>query len=252
MALRLMSGVCTIVCSVMTEPTCAVSVCRMAASAITESVSVSADAAILQTETAQVGSVITLQTIVHTPLISRNAIALTLLAPGVTTPDPNSFNGGIRTAGGGRPYVNGNRKEANNFLLDGVDNNQVSDNLTSYQPNVDAIQEFKLITNNASAEFGNYQGGIINVVIKSGTNGLHGNLFEFFRNDQLNANNWGDNARLNVRAPQRWNQYGGTLGGRIIKDKLFFFTDFQGLRRANPGSPSSITVIPAEFRRGDV
>ncbi len=223
----------------------------MQVGAITESVSVSADAAILQTETAQVGSVITPQTIVHTPLISRNAIALTLLAPGVTTPDPNSFNSGIRTAGGGRPYVNGNRKEANNFLLDGVDNNQVSDNLTSYQPNVDAIQEFKLITNNASAEFGNYQGGIINVVIKSGTNGLHGNLFEFFRNDQLNANNWGDNARLNVRAPQRWNQYGGTLGGRIIKDKLFFFTDFQGLRRANPGSPSSITVIPAEFRRGD-
>src|SRR5258708_8084920 len=84
----------------------------MQVGAITESVSVSADAAILQTETPQVGSVITPQTIVHTPLISRNAIALTLLAPGVTTPDPNSFNSGIRTAGGGRPYVNGNRKEA--------------------------------------------------------------------------------------------------------------------------------------------
>jgi hypothetical protein len=74
---------------------------------------------------------------------------------------------------------NGNRKEANNFLLDGVDNNQVSDNLTDYLPNVDAIQEFKLITNNASAEFGNFEGDIINMVIKSGANNFHGNVFEF-------------------------------------------------------------------------
>ncbi|MEI4884352.1 hypothetical protein, partial [Klebsiella pneumoniae] len=80
----------------------------------------------------------------------------------------------------------GNRKEANNFLLDGIDNNQVSDNLTSYQPNLDAIQEFKMITNNASAEFGNFQGGIINLTIKSGTNDFHGSVFEFLRNDKLN------------------------------------------------------------------
>ena len=73
--------------------------------------------------------------------------------------------------------MNGNREEGNNFLLDGVDNNQVSDNLTSYQPNLDAIEEFKMITNNASAEFGNFQGGIINVVIKSGTNQYHGDVF---------------------------------------------------------------------------
>src|SRR6266851_887183 len=183
----------------------------MQVGAITESISVSGETAILQTETTQVGSAISPQTITHTPLISRNPLALTLLAPGVTTPDPNSLNSGVRTGGGGRPYVNGNRKEANNFLLDGVDNNQVSDNLTAYLPNVDAIQEFKLITNNASAEFGNFEGGIINMVIKSGTNDFHGNVFEFFRNDKLNANNWGNNARSNVRGPLRWNQFGGTL-----------------------------------------
>ena len=129
----------------------------------------------------------------NTPLISRNFIALTLLAPGVTTTDPERFNNGRRTGGGGRPYVNGNREEANNFLLDGIDNNQTSDNLTSYQPNLDAIAEFKMITNNASAEFGNFQGGIINVTIKSGTNEFHGTVFEFFRNDKLNANNWARN-----------------------------------------------------------
>ena len=127
------------------------------------------------------------------PLISRNPVALTLLTAGVTTPDPTSFNSGLRSAGGGRPYVNGNREESNNFLLDGVDNNFTSDNLVSYQPNPDAIEEFKLITNNASAEFGNFQGGIINVVIKSGTNQFHGDVFEYFRNDKLNANNWGRN-----------------------------------------------------------
>jgi hypothetical protein len=219
--------------------------------AVTESVSVTGQGAILQTETTQVGAVITPQTIVNTPLLSRNITALTLLAAGVTATDPNSFNNGVRTSGGGRPYVNGNRKEANNFLLDGVDNNQVSDNLTSYQPNVDAIAEFKMITNNASAEFGNFEGGIINMVIKSGTNAFHGNVFEFFRNDKLNANNWGRNYQGLVRTPLRWNQFGATIGGPVFKDKLFFFADYQALRRATPAIPSYMTVLPMDFRQGD-
>jgi len=223
----------------------------MEVGAVTESVQVTGEAALLQTETTQVGSVVGSNTIVNTPLISRNFIQLTLLAPGVTTTDPSGFINGQRTTGGGRPYVNGNRKEANNFLLDGVDNNQVSDNLTAYQPNVDAIQEFKMITNNASAEFGNFQGGIVNVTIKSGTNDLHGSAFEFFRNDKLNANNWTRNWQGNPRPFQRWNTFGGTLGGRIFRDRLFFFADYQGIRRANPGAPGTISVIPAEFRSGD-
>ena len=220
---------------------------------LTETVTVSGEAALLQTETTQVGSVISAETIVNTPLISRNVIALTLLAPGVTTPNPSGFNNGQRTTGGGRPYVNGNREESNNFLLDGVDNNQTSDNLTSYQPNLDAIAEFKMITNNASAEFGNFQGGIINVVIKSGTNQFHGNAFEYFRNDKLNANNWGRNWTIgqNFRSPIRWNQFGGTFGGPVKKDKLFFFADYQGLRRATPPSVSATIVMPAAWRNGD-
>ncbi len=149
----------------------------MQVGAITESVSVVGEAPVLQTETTQVGSVVTTHIIENTPLITRNPVALTLLTAGVTTPDPASFNNGMRSTGGGRPYVNGNREESNNFLLDGVDNNFTSDNLVSYQPNPDAIEEFKLITNNASAEFGNYQGGIINAVIKSGTNQFHGDVF---------------------------------------------------------------------------
>jgi hypothetical protein len=223
----------------------------MEVGAITESVQVTGEAALLQTETTQVGSVVGATTILNTPLVSRNFIQLTLLAPGVTATDPSSFINGQRTGGGGRPYVNGNRKEANNFLLDGIDNNQVSDNLTAYQPNVDAIQEFKMITNNASAEFGNFQGGIVNVTIKSGTNDLHGSVFEFFRNDKLNANNWTRNWQANPRTFQRWNVFGGTLGGRVIKDKLFFFLDYQATRRANPVAPGTMSVVPAEFRNGD-
>jgi Carboxypeptidase regulatory-like domain len=220
---------------------------------ISDTVTVSADAALLQTETTQVGAVIDSHTIVNTPLITRNPIALTLLAPGVTTPNPSGFNNGQRTTGGGRPYVNGNREESNNFLLDGVDNNQTSDNLSSYQPNLDAIAEFKMITNNASAEFGNFQGGIVNVIIKSGTNQYHGNVFEYFRNDKLNANNWGRNWTVgqNFRSPIRWNQFGGTFGGPVKKDKLFFFADYQGIRRATPPSLTSAVVMPAAWRKGD-
>ena len=219
--------------------------------ALTETVTVSTDSAVLQTDTTQVGSVINAKTIVNTPLISRNPIALTLLAPGVTTPDPASFNNGVRGGGGGRPFVNGNREQSNNFLLDGVDNNQVSDNLTAYQPNLDAIEEFKMITNNASAEFGNFQGGIVNVVIKSGTNSYHGNVFEDFRNDKLNAGNWGRNWQGLSRSPQRWNQFGGTFGGPIFKDKLFVFADYQSLRQATPTQLSSASVLPTAWRKGD-
>jgi len=232
----------------------------MTIGATSESVSVTGEAPLLQTDTTQVGAVISANTIINTPLISRNPLALTLLSAGVTTPDPSSFNNGLRTTGGGRPYVNGNREESNNFLLDGIDNNFTSDNLVSYQPNPDAIEEFKLITNNASAEFGNYQGGIINVVIKSGTNQFHGDAFEYFRNDQLNANTWANNwttistpqgLTATPRPPLRWNQFGGTFGGPVFKDKLFFFADYQGLRQATPTHISTTTVMPLAWRNGD-
>jgi Carboxypeptidase regulatory-like domain/TonB-dependent Receptor Plug Domain len=223
----------------------------MEVGAISESISVTGEAALLQTETTQVGSTITSSQIDHTPLISRNPVALTLLTAGVTTPNPSGFNNGLHTQGGGRPYVNGNREESNNFLLDGVDNNMTSDNLVSYQPNPDAIEEFKLITNNASAEFGNFQGGIISVVMKSGTNSFHGNVFEDFRNDKLNANNWGNNWNNVPRNALRWNQFGGTVGGPIKKDKLFFFADYQALRRNSPPQVSATTVMPTAWRTGD-
>src|SRR6185312_9531030 len=166
--------------------------------------------------------------------------------------DPSSFNNGNNTGGyGGRPLINGNREQSNNFLLDGMDNNQVSDNLLGYTPAPDAIEEFNLITNNAPAEFGNYEGGIINATIKSGTNSFHGDVWEFFRNDVLNANSWSNNMNGLPKDKLRWNMYGGTLGGPIVRNKLFFFADYQAQRFDIPSSSSANTMFTAAERTGN-
>jgi hypothetical protein len=218
---------------------------------ISQSVEVTSAAPLLQTESTQLGQIIDARTNTALPLATRNYVQLTLLAPGSVHPDPSTFKNGQTTANSGRPYVNGNREQANNFLLDGVDNNQVSDNLVGYAPSVDAIQEFNEITNNASAEFGNFMGGIISTTIKSGTNQYHGGVFEFFRNDVLNANEWSNNFNGADRNKLRWNNFGGTFGGPIKKDKLFFFVDYQGQRFANPTSTSATSLLTPQERAGD-
>ena len=218
---------------------------------VSTTVEVTSAAPVLQTESTQLGQVIDSRTNTTLPLATRNYVQLTLLAPGSVHPDPSSFTNGQTTSGSGRPYVNGNREQANNFILDGMDNNQVSDNLVGYAPSVDAIQEFNEITQNAPAEFGNFMGGIISTQIKSGSNGFHGDAFEFFRNDVLNANSWSNNFTDSPRAKLRWNEFGGTFGGRIIRDKLFFFADYQGQRFDTPTSTGATSVFTAKERSGD-
>jgi hypothetical protein len=222
---------------------------------VSETLEVSGSAPVLQTENAQVNNVIDSRTADNLPLATRNYVQLTLLSPGAVSVDPAGMNLGSNTAEeSGRPYINGNREQANNFLLDGIDNNQASDNLLGFTPSPDAIGEFNIITQNASAEFGNYNGGIVNATIKSGTNRYHGDVFEFFRNDYFNANKWENG--LTAATPTgvlptpklRWNMFGGTFGGPIIKNKLFFFADYQGGRLDHPSSSSTITVLtPAEI-----
>ncbi|MGB0019295.1 MAG: carboxypeptidase-like regulatory domain-containing protein, partial [Candidatus Sulfotelmatobacter sp.] len=223
---------------------------QMKVGKISETVEVSGSAPVLQTENAEVGTVLDARTNDNLPLATRNYVQLTLLTPGTVSVDPHSMNLGSNTAEeGGRPYINGNREQSNNFLLDGVDNNQASDNLLAFTPSPDAIGEFNLITQNAPAEFGNYNGGIINAVIKSGTNRYHGDVFEFFRNDIFNANKWENGLKAGtpggvLPTPKlRWNMFGGTFGGPIIKNKLFFFADYQGGRLDYPASSSFITVL---------
>ena len=220
----------------------------------TETVEVTGAAPVMETDTTQVDTVINAATNDNLPLASRNYVQLTLLSPGAVSTDPSSFNNGNNTGGyGGRPLINGNREQANNFLLDGMDNNQVSDNLLGYTPAPDAIQEFNLITNNAPAEFGNFEGGIVNATIKSGTNSFHGDVWEFLRNDKLNANNWANKVvSPNLPTPKmRWNMFGATFGGPIIKNRLFFFADYQAQRFDIPSSAGANTMFSTGERTGD-
>src|SRR5205809_281909 len=225
---------------------------KMAMGQVSETIEVSSEAPLLQADSAAVSTIIDAATNEALPLATRNYVQLTLLSPGAVTPDPSSFNNGDNVASGARPFINGNREQANNFILDGMDNNQVSDNLLGYTPSPDAIEEFNLITNNAPAEFGNFMGGIVSATLKSGTNSFHGNVWEFLRNDKFNANKWENkiNSAPNStipRDPLRWNMYGATFGGPIKKNKLFFFVDYQGQRFDHPPAGSYISVFtPAE------
>jgi hypothetical protein len=216
-----------------------------------ETVDVTSSSPLLHTDTTQLSTVLDSDTNVDLPLLSRNYIELALLAPGSVHPDPQTLTSGDGPWSAGRPYINGNREQANNFLLDGMDNNQVSDNLVAFTPSVDAIQEFSLITQNASAEFGNFQGGIVSTSIKSGTNRYHGNIFEFFRNDAFNANNWANDFQGLAKPALRWNMFGATFGGPVLKNKLFVFVDYQGQRFDHPSSSSPFTLFTAAERQGD-
>jgi Carboxypeptidase regulatory-like domain len=217
------------------------------------------EAPALQTDSTQLGTLIDAKTNDNLPLASRNFVQLTLLTPGALTIDPQTMNTGSQTTqqiagnGGGRPYINGNREQSNNFLLDGVDDNQASENAVGFTPSPDAIEEFNVITQNASAEFGNFQGGVVSASIKSGTNAFHGDVFEFIRNDAFNANSWANELETPVlpKAKMRWNMFGGTIGGPIVKNKLFFFADYQGSRFDHPPAAGFITVLTDAERGGN-
>jgi hypothetical protein len=223
---------------------------KLEVGAVAETVEVKGLAPVLQTESTQLGSVISGNTTVNLPLNGRNFVQLTLLAPGVVTYDFNTFTSG--STGGGQPLVNGNRAQANNYRLDGLDANETEDNVIAYSPNVDAIQEFKLITTNPPAEYGNSMGAIVNTTLKSGTNQFHGSAFEFLRNDKLNANTWFGNSTLQPRTHFSQNIFGGTFGGPIRRDRLFFFVDYQGWDRALGTTNGVFTVVPAAWRTGDL
>jgi len=202
---------------------------------VNQTVEVTSAAPILQTETTTLGTVLQSDAITSLPLETRNYNQLTLLIPGAVTTSPGAFNGPQSTFNSGRPYINGNREQANYYLLDGMENVEFVDNNVAYAPNVDAIEEFNVVTNNPSADYGQFLGGVISVITKSGTNSYRGDAFEFLRNDAMNANEWQRNLEgLSSPQPLRWNEFGGTFGGPIKKNKLFFFVDYQGSRFDHP------------------
>jgi Carboxypeptidase regulatory-like domain/TonB dependent receptor len=225
---------------------------KMVIGDLTQEVMINDVLPILQTESTTVGQVITGNTTVNLPLNGRSFQQLTLLVPGAISPNVGSFTTPRPNTGGGRPFVNGNREQGNAFLFDGVSLDETLDNLIGYKPSIDAIAEFRVETSNSSSEFGNVTGAIVLATTKSGTNEFHGNFFEFFRNDALDAQSWANN-RSGVRTKQklRQNIFGGTLGGPIIRNKLFFFTDYQGTVQ-RVGGGTSIRVAPEAWRNGNL
>jgi hypothetical protein len=234
-----------------------------------QTVEVAASAQLLQTESTQVGAALDSKTVTDVPLGgTRNLAYLARLSPGVVPAEP-----GARDSANGGFSANGVRSNGqNNFLLNGVDNNiNTIDflNQTSYAigPAIDAVSEVSIQTNGYNAEYGRAAGGVINVTLKSGTNSLHGSVFEYLQNRDLDANTWtGNRAGVNAttgvqvspRGPFVQNQFGATAGGPIIKNKLFIFGDYQGTRIADSGGSvpnlgySGYTTVPtAAFKNGD-
>ncbi len=219
---------------------------------VTQSVEVTDVAPILQTESTATGDTITSTKLTSLPLNGRNFASLTLLIPGAISTAPNAMNTSSRFQGSGsRPQVNGNREQTNNFLLDGVDVNDSIDNRIGYQPNVDALEEVKVITGNGGGEFGNSGGASVLMSLKSGTNNFHGNLFEFLRNDKLDANGYFANRAGTKRSAFRRNIFGGTFGGPIRANKIFFFMDYEGTEQRASG-PATASVAPLPWRTGDL
>ncbi len=216
-----------------------------------QSVEVQAVAPILQTESTQTGETISAAKLTSLPLNGRNFASLTLLVPGAVTTNPKSLGSSNRL--GARPFVNGNREQTNNFMLDGVDVNDSIDNRIGYQPNVDALEEVKVFTGNTGADYGNAGGSATMLTLKSGTNGYHGSAFEFLRNNVLDANGYFRNLNRNTatRLNFKRNIFGGTVGGPIKKNKIFFFADYEGTQQRD-GGPTTASVATQALRTGDL
>ena len=201
-----------------------------------ETVEVTASVPNLQTESGSIGHVVDNRRVLEIPLVSRDTFELLELIPGVY-------------GGGSTARVNGGRAAGNDIQIDGIVAENSKGGATVYTPMVDALQEFKVLTASFSAEYGRTSGGVIIAAIKSGTNRFRGSMFEFLRNDALNTRNFF--APRNERRPMlRRNQFGGTIGGPIVKDKLFFFADWEGTRTRN-GSVKTSSVPTPLMRGGD-
>lgn len=211
--------------------------------AITEAVTIVSEAPLVRTDSAEIGQVIDQQKIVDLPLNGRNFLQLAQLIPGVTPGQPND-----RRAVMSGMAINaiGSRTEGNYYMLDGISNMETFISTFNIVPSIDAIQEFKVQTSQYSAEFGSASGAVVNIATKSGTNDLHGTVFAFVRNDNLDARNF-----FAARKPEfKRNQFGITAGGPIRRNRSFFFTGYEGTRIRE--GLSRLGIVPtAEERRGD-
>ncbi len=222
---------------------------------VSEVVEIQAETSLLQTSSSDLATTVVEDQIKTLPLNGRNFVSLTRTVPGITRGNVGSNNdgaGSLAWRASASFSANGQRNRDNNYMLDGVDNNETWLQTVVLFPNVEALEEFKLQTSNYSAEFGKSLGGVVNLQIKSGTNDFHGSVYEFGRNSKLDANNWFNDRATPARPKPDFsqNQFGATLGGPIIKDKTFFFADYQGLRITS-GQTYLSTVPTMKMRQGD-
>jgi hypothetical protein len=212
---------------------------------------------ILNTESATLGETFTENTINTVPLNGRDFTQLTVYTPGAVSTGFSEYGGMNSTErstdAGNEVSVDGNRQQSNNYLLDGQEINENINNTLGYNPSPDSLAQVRVIASNANAEFGNVNGGTVLAVMKSGTNAWHGSAFGFLKNYKLDANSWSnDNNVIPVpKNPYTATQFGGTFGGPIFHDKLFFFIDYEAFRY-HIGGESNFSVATQAFRSGDL
>src|ERR1700722_3727942 len=211
---------------------------------------------ILDTTDATLGNTLSASEIANIPLNGRNFSALTLFQPGAIDTDPTGMSGNNAierdTYNTDVAAINGNREQANNYTIEGADNNEPQNNLIAYNPAPDAIAELKVVSGNANATYGNANGGAIVTILKSGSNRFHGSLYDLLQNEKLDANSWGNGLNNPVTPKNSYTQniFGGTIGGPIFKNRLFFFGDYERIRHHSGGSGSA-SVFTGPMRTGD-
>jgi len=216
---------------------------------LSDTVEVTGSAVRVETTSTQMGDVIDSTKMTTQPLNGRSYIDLLGLQPGVNPVNSGNATGEVSgNLAAGNISVSGARQNANGFMVNGGSVEEQVGNGTAVIPNLDSIAEFRVLTNAFDAEYGHYNGGLVNVITKSGANAFHGTGFQFWRNQKLDANSYFNNYNNVEKGDYERNQYGGTFGGAIKHDKAFFFVDYQGTRE-NIGEPLT-TVVPSDAQRG--
>lgn len=212
---------------------------RLQVGEVSQSVEVHGNATLVQTGSAQVSNLVSQEQLRTLPVLSRNLLSIVSLGAGTNS---GTSSGRQAQTSGAEIIVNGNLAEANNFILDGVSDNMEFSGTIAANPPIEAVQEVSLLTNQFSAEYGRSGGGIINMVLKSGTNQLHGFAYDYFQNDALNAAPYNFTGVFQPKLALRLNRFGAGAGGPIIKNKLFWFVNYEGFR--NPSSSLGQEVVP--------
>ncbi len=228
---------------------------KLTAGAVTASIMVSDEALTVDTTTPTLSAVVSERTIVELPLNGRDWTSLATLQPGISSIRTQYASGGTASRGnrgyGDELTITGHRPQENNYRIDGVSINDYTNGAPGSAGGVnlgaDAVKEFSVLASNYTAEYGRTSGGVINAITRSGSNSIHGSAYEFFRNDALDARNFFNG----TKPPLRRNQFGGSLGGPIIKNKTFFFADYERIRRLQ-GVPSVVTVPSLAARSGQL